>query len=225
MHNALWISEVLGCIIGHLAKDTLRHPAGRLGEDTDKAGRPSGTGNARKNLSCFLRTCARRRLAVFEPYDDTTVDATLVCYTSFKETPPFNGKEWNVVLLRYSLRVQELTLEHDELSLKILHSLWFHTTLLLPNLCSLLWLYRDYTAFASIRLLLSPSLAYLDTWVDDGDHTSVLAFLESYHILCPNLKSLCLNHSHRFPRVTDAISRAITRSPKLNVGDPELRSP
>ncbi|KAF8415341.1 hypothetical protein L210DRAFT_2726779 [Boletus edulis BED1] len=76
-------------------------------------------------------------------------------------------------------------------------------------------MYVDRTSFAPIRLLLNPSLVHLDVRVDDGAHTSFLAFLESYHTLCPNLKSLELHHSPRVPEVTAAISRAIPRSPNL----------
>jgi hypothetical protein len=118
-------------------------------------------------------------------------------------------------VLRYAPRVQELSLEHEHLSLKILQSLWFRTTLLLPNLRKLRWNYEDYTAIASIRLLLSPSLVHLHVWLDGGDHSSVLGFLECYQTLCPNLKSLHFGHLCRFPHVTAAISRAISRSPNL----------
>jgi hypothetical protein len=99
--------------------------------------------------------------------------------------------------------------------MKILQSLWFRTTLLLPNLRKLHWIYEDYTAIASIRLLLSPSLVHLHVWLDAGDHSSVLGFLECYQALCPNLKSLHLGHLCRFPHVTAAISRAISRSQNL----------
>lgn len=111
--------------------------------------------------------------------------------------------------------MQELTLQHDQLSIKILQSLWFRTILLLPNLRKLHWIYEDYTMIASIRLLLSPSLVHLHVWLDGGDHSAVLGLLECYHTLCPNLKSLYFGHLCRFPHVTTAVSRAITRSPNL----------
>ena len=48
----------------------------------------------------------------------------------------------------------------------------------------------------------------------NGNHTSVFAFLESHHTLCPNLKSL------QFPNtnyLTTVVSRAISRFPDLEV--------
>ncbi|KAG6381569.1 hypothetical protein JVT61DRAFT_162 [Boletus reticuloceps] len=228
MHNALLISEVLGCIVDHLVEDTARHSVGRPG-DTDETGRQA--------LAVLARTCRAfsepaldgvwRRLHSLKPF--------LLCFRPTKapesldddidiavDAPgpllPFNEEEWNIVL-RYASRVQELTLEYDELSIKILQSLWFRTTVLLPNLRSLHWIYVDRTSVAPIRLLLNPSLVHLDVRVDDGAHTSFLAFLESYHTLCPNLKSLELHHSPRVPEVTAAVSRAVPRFPNLeNLG-------
>lgn len=118
-------------------------------------------------------------------------------------------------MLRYAPRVKELTLRDDDTSVEILLSLWFRTTLLLPNLRKLHWVQGNYVAFSSIRLLLSPSLVELHAWVGNGDHSSTLGFLESYHTLCPNLKSLYLRYVVNFPHVTTAISRAISRSPNL----------
>lgn len=118
---------------------------------------------------------------------------------------------------RYTHRVQELTLEQDPLSIKILHSLWFRTSLLLPNLRKLRWAYEDYTVISSIRLLLSPSLVHLDVWLDCGDHSSVMGFLERYHTFSPNLRFLFFGHLCRYPHVTTAISRAVCRSPNLEV--------
>ena len=122
-------------------------------------------------------------------------------------------------MLRYAPRVQELSIEYDEesedseLSIKILKSLWFRTTLLLPNLRKLRWIYEE--ELSSIRLLLSPSLVHLHVSLNSGHHSSVLAFLECYQILCPNLKSLHFDHLCHIPHVTAAISRAISRSPNL----------
>ncbi|KAF8845221.1 hypothetical protein BDN67DRAFT_893487, partial [Paxillus ammoniavirescens] len=123
-------------------------------------------------------------------------------------------EEWGIVLL-YTPRVQELTLEYDDLSLKILQSLTFRTTLLLPNLQRLSWVYSDYTIIASMRLLLSPSLIHLHIYFDLGDHSSVLGLLQSCHVLCPNLKSVHFAHLSRLCHVTNAISRAICRAPML----------
>ena len=134
------------------------------------------------------------------------------------DQPPFNEEEWNVVL-RYAPRVRELSLHDDDLSVKILRSLWFRTTLLLPNLRKLRWVHEQQTSVASIRWLLSPSLIHLDIRLGEEDDTSVLAFLESYHTLCPNLKTLYIDHSGRSPRMTAAISRAIPRSPNLEALD------
>ena len=66
-----------------------------------------------------------------------------------------------------------------------------------------------------IRLLLSPSLVHVS--LGDGDNTSVLAFLESCHTLCPNLKSLSLDRIGQFAHVTTVVSRAISRSPNLEI--------
>ena len=236
MHNALLISEVLGCIVDYLAEDTVRNPPDKFpAKDARKTGR--------RALAVLSRTCRAlsepaldalwRRLHSLEPlllclptkasYDDATVDGALVWHFSSEDAqylqyhpnqPPFSDEEWNIVL-RYAPRVQELSLEYEHLSMKILQSLWFRTTLLLPNLRKLRWMYEDYTAIASIRLLLSPSLVHLHVWLDGGDHSSVLGFLECYHTLCPNLKSLHFGHLCRFPHVTAAISRAISRSPNL----------
>jgi hypothetical protein len=136
-------------------------------------------------------------------------------YNNIVNQPPFDEEEWNIVL-RYAPRVQELSIEDDsELSIKILQSLWFRTTLVLPNLRKLRWDYEDCAEIASIRLLLSPSLVHLDVWLDGGDHSSVLEFLECYQTLCPNLKSLHFDHLCHIPHVKAAISRAISRSPNL----------
>ncbi|KAG6381572.1 hypothetical protein JVT61DRAFT_166 [Boletus reticuloceps] len=218
MHNALLISEVLGYIVDHLAEGTtLLSPGLYPPQDYDKAGRQA--------LAVLARTCRAfsepaldavwRRLYSLKPfirclptkssYEDTTADTAL---------PAFDEAEWNIVL-RYAPRVQELTLNHDQLSVKILQSLWFRTTLLLPNLRKLYqWACGGYTALASIRLLLNPSLVHLDMWVDDSDPT-IMAFLESYHTLCPNIKSLVLGHLGHSPQVSAAVSRAITRLPNL----------
>ena len=99
------------------------------------------------------------------------------------DQPPFNEEEWNVVL-RYAPRVRELSLQNDDLSVKILRSLWFRTTLLLPNLHKLRWVHEEQTSVASIRWLLSPSLVHLDIRLGEEDDTSILGFLESYHTLC-----------------------------------------
>ena len=115
---------------------------------------------------------------------------------------------------RYTPRVQELILD-DEISLKVLQSLWFRTTLLLPNLKRLDWIYVGYTEITLIRLLLSPSLVHLYAWLNNGDHPSIIGFLECYHILCPNLESLHFSHLGCFPHVTTTVSRAISRSPHL----------
>lgn len=130
------------------------------------------------------------------------------------DQPAFDEEEWKIVA-RYAPRVQELTLDRDQLSVEILQSLWFRTTLLLPNLRHLHWNYDDCTIIASIRLLLSPSLVHLHVWLDGGNHSSVLGLLECYHTLSPNLKSLYFGHLCRFPHVTTAVSRAIFRSPNL----------
>ncbi|KAF8141299.1 hypothetical protein EV363DRAFT_1307710, partial [Boletus edulis] len=218
MHNALLIHEVLGRVVDYLAEDTARHPTAFPPKDTRKSGR--------RALGILARTCRAfsepaldslwRRLHSLKPfmlclakasYNDTSVEGAI---------SSFDDKEWDI-LLRYTPRVQELTLEHDQPSMKILQSLWFRTVLLLPNLRKLRWMYEDYTAIASIRLLLSPSLAHLHVWLDGGDHSSVLGLLESYHTLCPDLKSLYFGHLCRFPHVTAAISRAICRPPNLEI--------
>ena len=128
----------------------------------------------------------------------------------------FDDEKWNIVL-RYAPRVQGLILSHDELSLKVLQSLWFHTTLLLPNLKTLDWIYDGYTEITLIRLLLSPSLVDLHVWLDDGNNSSVMGLLERYHILCPNLKLLSFDYSGRCPHVTTAVCRAVSRSPNLKI--------
>ncbi|KAF8449075.1 hypothetical protein L210DRAFT_3756871 [Boletus edulis BED1] len=190
MHNALLISEVLGYIIDHLAEG----PCGAFSEPALDA-----VWRRLYSLKPFIRC-----LPTKASYEDTTADAAL---------PAFDEAEWNIVS-RYAPRVQELTLKNDLLSVKILQSLWFRTTLLLPNLRKLYWACGGYTALASIRLLLNPSLVHLDMWVGDSDPTS-MAFLESYHILCPNIKSLVLGHLDHSPQVSAAVSRAITRLPNL----------
>jgi hypothetical protein len=124
-------------------------------------------------------------------------------------------------VLRYTPRVQELTIAYDEesedseLSFKILQSLWFRTTLLLPNLRKLRWIYQNCTEISSIRLLLSPSLVHLQVSLHDGNNSSVLAFLECYQAFCPNIKSLHFAQLDHIPHVKAAISRAISRSPNL----------
>ena len=133
------------------------------------------------------------------------------------EQPAFNEEEWSIVL-RYSARVQELSLHsaEDEFSHKFLESVWFRTTPLFPNLRKLDWGCGEYTPLTLIRLLISPSLVDLRVWLS-GTHenyTSVLAFLESHHTLCPNLKSLQLPNASGFKI---AVSRAICRFRNLEV--------
>ncbi|KAG8220900.1 hypothetical protein J3R82DRAFT_2400 [Butyriboletus roseoflavus] len=103
-------------------------------------------------------------------------------------------------------------LDDDFLSVKILESLWFRTTLLLPNLQKLCR--DDYVEanIGSLRLLLSPSLVHLDVRLGDGNHTYVLGFLQCYHTLCPKLKSLRFRHLNHCSHMTTAVSRAITCS-------------
>ena len=136
------------------------------------------------------------------------------------EQPAFNDEEWSIVL-RYSPRVQELLVTfEDGFSHKILRSVWFRTTLLLPNLRKLDWGCRpgNHARLTLIRLLLSPSLVDLRVWLSvTNDHTSVLvvlAFLESYHALCPNLKSLQFRNASG---LTTVVSRAICRLTNLEV--------
>ena len=113
--------------------------------------------------------------------------------------------------------MQELIIDfHDALSLKVLQSLWFRTTLLLPNLKKLEWKCDgDQSKITLIRLLLSPSLVHLHVCLGYGDHPSLMGFLECYHILCPNLESLHFSHSGLFPCVITAVSRAVSRTQNL----------
>ncbi|KAH0836617.1 hypothetical protein J3R83DRAFT_8334 [Lanmaoa asiatica] len=216
MHNALLISEVFSCIVGYLVENTVQHPKSVNARDTRRAGR--------RALARLARTCRAfsepaldavwRRLHSLEPFLLCSVSyPDVIANGALSKQPSFDEKEWNIVL-RYAPRVQELTLD-ELLSVNILQSLWFRTTLLLPNLRKLDWNYGDYTTIGSIRLLLSPSLVHLHVWLNDGDHYSVKGLLECYHTLCPNLKSLSFRHLGRFPQVTAAISRAISHSPNL----------
>lgn len=119
-------------------------------------------------------------------------------------------------MLRYAPRIQELTLDEDALSLKILQSSWFRTTLLLPNLRKLHWRYNDYTVLTSIRLLLNPSLVHLHVPQKIGNNASVLAFLESFHTFSPNIKSLQIHHASDLATM---VSRVISRLPNLEFLD------
>ena len=96
MHNALLISEVLGCIVDCLAEDTVRNPTDFRAKATRKAGR--------RALAVLSRTCRAfsepaldalwRRLQSLEPFllclstkasfGDATVDGALVWHFSFR---------------------------------------------------------------------------------------------------------------------------------------------
>ncbi|KAG9318036.1 hypothetical protein JVU11DRAFT_99 [Chiua virens] len=228
MHDALLITEVRSSILDFLVVDTAPHPRkphpkhDLMPKDTRRAGR--------RALSALARTCRAlsepaldalwRRLHSLEPLlRCVRAKAISVVEVEPETLAPFHEEEWDIVL-RYALRVQELTVSDvDTLSIKILQALWFHTTVLLPNLRKLCWSHNDITQFATIRLLLSPSLVDLSVWLDDGDHTSILAFLERYPTISPNIKSLRFSHlfQNSSPLAVAAISRAISRSPDLEV--------
>jgi hypothetical protein len=97
MHNALLISEVLGCIVECLAEDTVRNPTDFRAKDTRKA--------SRRALAVLSRTCRAlsepaldalwRRLHSLEPFllcfstkasiDNAAVDGALVWHFSFED--------------------------------------------------------------------------------------------------------------------------------------------
>lgn len=158
-----------------------------------------------QDLLCFLQTCTQCPL-VWAIHPDTlcyvylpkqmqlwmehwyVISCEKVCDTQQLNQPLFNEEEWSIVRC-YAPCIQELTLRgpRDDFFVKILQLMWFRATLLLSNLHKLNWLCNDYTVLPSNCLLLSPSLVHLRMWL--RNHISVLVFVESYHTLCPNLKS------------------------------------
>ncbi|KAG9312666.1 hypothetical protein JVU11DRAFT_7082 [Chiua virens] len=224
MHDALFIPEIRSAILDTLVadSDTVPHPT--LGnpwcphpirKDSWRAGQ--------RALAMLARTCRAlsepaldalwHRLHSLEPFLRCMGAKNNVVEDEPGPLAPFNEEEWSIVL-HYAPRVQELTVSSADT--KILQAVWFCTTLLLPNLRKLHWSDND---IAQIRLMLSPSLVNLYVWLDDGDHTSILGFLEHYHKFCPNVKSLYFNHldQNLSPLAVAAISRAISRSSELEV--------
>ncbi|KAG9308701.1 hypothetical protein JVU11DRAFT_11658 [Chiua virens] len=226
MHNALLIPEVRSTILDCLAADT-----GKGGQPKISTS-PNYTqpGAGQKALAALARTCRTLSesaldalwclLPSLEPLLQCSRDKD--SYVDYDESvPPFDEKEWNVVL-RHAPRVRELiVMKSDELSIKILESLWFHTTVLLPNLRKLHWNPHEYTNFLLIRLLLSPSLVHLDVHLpidEDGIEGFVLGFLRCYHTFCPKLKSLHFRHrdlNRNSSSPVAAISRAVCCLPTL----------
>lgn len=131
------------------------------------------------------------------------------------QTPP-SLLEW-VVIPRYSPRIQELTLGTEYLSLHFLQC----TNLALPNLRVLRWEHSrvgqvvptsDHNIF--LRLLLTSRITTLEmTWTSFSD-ANFRSFLETYPLLCPDLKSIKFSFlsrdRHLVPATTmESVSRAI----------------
>ncbi|KIJ57660.1 hypothetical protein HYDPIDRAFT_120487 [Hydnomerulius pinastri MD-312] len=127
---------------------------------------------------------------------------------------PFSDEEWKI-LLHYTPRVRELSIDmmgfdrpSDDLSLKVLGSVMFRTTPLLPNLRQLRWSCRDEPEMVYIRPLLTPTITHLEISFRDGDDSASLAVLQIYHILCPNLRSICFEHRNLTTEVSTAVCQA-----------------
>ncbi|KIJ61998.1 hypothetical protein HYDPIDRAFT_30819 [Hydnomerulius pinastri MD-312] len=210
MHKALLVVEVFICILECLARDTIRAP------DEDVTGTGWGA------LAALAQTCRTlsdpaldllwRRLHGLEPIVRCLRGMDGGLYRRAMHV--FSDEEWGV-LQRYVPRVQELTVDKwsEEWSLKILRSLMFCTTPLLPNLRQLRWVCGQEADVVYIRPLLSPTITYLDVTFGYYDTGTALPFLQSCHRLCPNLNSIRFRYEHQ--HMATEVSRAICRAQNL----------
>ncbi|KIJ62013.1 hypothetical protein HYDPIDRAFT_30833 [Hydnomerulius pinastri MD-312] len=237
MHNALLVAEVFTYILECLAQDTLHAPSLDVYTNGTGWGALAALARTCHALSDPAIDLLWRRLHSLEPLVQCLrgvgvhhhdFDSDLPSFSDAERTrrahrvrrlsvdsqsdrdlPPFSDEEWRT-LQRYTPRVRELTIDKrsEELCFKVLRSLVFRTTLLLPNLRRLRFLCRENAAMAYIRPLLTPTITHLDVSFGVGYGSVVLDFLQGYHTLCPNLTSIRFHYQGMNTKISTAICRA-----------------